>query len=141
MIADRPVGSVATLAVKRGERELEFEVTTVELEGELAEDEQDFADWGLTARSVTAVYAAREQLPDCRGVLVTGVKSASPAQRAGLRIGDIIRTVDRGEISDFEAFRKAYRAVSKAGNRKILLEVLRGATYQIIVLKPWNGKP
>lgn len=140
MIADRPVGSVVKVSIKRGEREIQIEASTVALEGELAEDEQEFADWGLTARSITTVYAAKEQLPDCQGVLVTGVKSASPAHRAGLRIGDIIRTVDRSDVVDLRAFRQAYEAVPKAGRRKILLEVLRGATYQIVVLKPWNGK-
>jgi len=138
-IADRPVGDTIKLLIQRAGKELDVSVKTTELEGEFAEDEAEFPEWGLTARSVTSVYAAKEQLPDRKGVLITGVKSASPAQRAGLRIGDIIRTVDRNDVAELASFRRQYQAL-KGDKPKILFEVLRGSAYQIVVLKPSNGK-
>lgn len=141
LIAERPVGAEVKIAVQRAGKPLEFKVKTVQLEGEIADDEREFPDWGLTARSITAVYAAREQLPDRVGVLVTGVKAASPAQRAGLQIGDIIRTVDQHEAADISAFRRLYDETRSRDKAKVLIEVLRGMTYQILVLKPAEKPP
>jgi serine protease Do len=134
-IAEQPVGAAVRLTIQRAGKPLEITVKTVQLEGEIADDEREFPDWGLTARSITAVYAAREQLPDRKGVLVTGVKPASPAARAGLQIGDIIRTVDQNEIADLAGLRKLYDQARPYAKPKVLIEVLRGMTYQILVLK------
>jgi serine protease Do len=141
LLADRPVGSSVRLTVKRGESKTEFTVTTAELEGEYADDEREFPAWGLTARSVTAIYAAREQLPDRAGVLVTGVKPASAAQRAGLEIGDLIRTINREAVPDLAAFVQRYEELTGGKPQRVLLEVLRGATFRILVLRPGQDLP
>ncbi len=141
LIAERPVGSEVKLAIQRAGKPIEITVKTIQLEGEIADDEREFPDWGITARSITAVYAAREQLPDRKGVLVTGVKSASPAQRAGLQIGDIVRTVDQCDVADLGALRKLYDERRTRAKPKVLIEVLRGMTYQILVLKTTEKPP
>jgi serine protease DegS len=49
---------------------------------------------GITGEDVTAALAAAYGLKEDRGVLVSGVSENSPAQRAGLRTGDLISAID-----------------------------------------------
>lgn len=135
-IAETPIGGSIRVQVKRGETQQEFDVTTTRLESEIADDEREYVAWGLTLRSVTRMYAAMEKLPDSNGVLITGVKNASPAERAGLEVGDIIRAVERQAVTDLAAFDALYRRTRERRDARILVEVLRGVAVQIVVLKP-----
>jgi len=139
LIADRPVSSEVTLKLKRGDKEFDVKVTTVELESEISEDEREFKEWGFTGRSVTAAHARREKLPDTKGVLVTGTKSASPAREAGLREGDIIRSVEREEIAGLKTFETAYDKLVAEKDPRVVVEVQRGVTEQVLVLKLEEG--
>ena len=49
---------------------------------------------GITGQDVTSTLAAAYGLHEPRGVLVSAVTEGSPAQRAGLRAGDVIVAVD-----------------------------------------------
>ena len=42
-----------------------------------------------------------------RGVIITKVDAGSPSERAGLRRGDVIRTIDGQRIRDYEDARRA----------------------------------
>lgn len=146
LIAEHAVGSELHLTIKRGvnDRETDVVVKSTALESAVAEDEREFAEWGLTARSITAMYAARQRLPDRAGALVTGVKMASVAQRAGLEIDDIIRSVGRQEVRTLADLERLLKAPSGGPDQKpprILVEVLRGSAVQILVLKPDERAP
>ncbi|MEE8171231.1 MAG: trypsin-like peptidase domain-containing protein [Phycisphaerae bacterium] len=138
-IGDRAPASELELTVKRGDRELRVTVMTAELESEIAEDESEFKEWGLTARSVTASHARREKLGDTRGVLVTGTKTASPAREAGLLVGDIVRTINRDDVTGLSGFKDMYGDVLGRNARRVLFEVQRGVTQRRIVLKLEDG--
>jgi serine protease DegS len=49
---------------------------------------------GITGQDVTPAIAAAFGLKEARGVLVSDVTEGSPAQRAGLRTGDVIAAID-----------------------------------------------
>jgi len=53
---------------------------------------------GVQVSNVTSEVAAGFKLPDTRGALVQEVLPGSPAQRAGIEPGDVIRAVDGTEI-------------------------------------------
>jgi S1-C subfamily serine protease len=62
---------------------------------------------GIESRSVTASYAAAYGLPRGDGVVLTRVLADTPAQRAGLRVDDIIFAVNDQAVRDGTEFQKA----------------------------------
>ncbi len=49
---------------------------------------------GVTVGGVTREIMAGFDLPDTRGALVNGIQPGSPAEDAGIEVGDVIRSVD-----------------------------------------------
>ena len=108
-----PAGDAAPLRVEREGRSISLSPRTETFPEERADDLADLL-LGLTV----------EQTASGRGLAVSRVGPRSPAARIGLRPGDRILKVDRAEVSDRAAFR---RAVSKLrGRRTVLLLVQRG---------------
>ena len=55
---------------------------------------------GVFVGDVSAVDAEVYQLPEIRGAEVTSVQPNSPAQRAGLRVGDVILAIEGTQLDD-----------------------------------------
>ncbi len=49
---------------------------------------------GVAIQPLTPALAKEYNLPDTRGAIVSGVQPGSPAEKAGLKIGDVIVTLD-----------------------------------------------
>ncbi|HEX8652821.1 MAG TPA: DegQ family serine endoprotease [Pyrinomonadaceae bacterium] len=60
---------------------------------------------GLTIQSVTADLASSLGLPNVRGALVSSVQPGSPAERAGVRRGDVITAFNGAPVSDSNSLR------------------------------------
>ncbi|HWA56569.1 MAG TPA: trypsin-like peptidase domain-containing protein [Gemmatimonadales bacterium] len=85
---------------------------------------------GVFAQSVTPVLAARLKLPRDWGVVLGDVFPGSPADRAGLRVGDLVysvdgKTMENGRQFDVDLYRKPI------GN-PVTLEVGRGPQRVIV---------
>jgi Do/DeqQ family serine protease len=85
---------------------------------------------GASGQVVTAEIASGLGLDRPQGVLITGVHPGGPAQRAGLRQGDLILRVDGREVADPRAlkFRIATRPL---GSTTTLDVVRRGQPFSI----------
>jgi serine protease Do/serine protease DegQ len=99
--------------------------------GEMPSDEPVAAEpagdaWGLSVEALTGDAALRLDLPVSKGVLVTDVASGSPAEKAGLRRGDVILEVNRRPVSDVVALTR--ELVSGAPGAGVLLYVHRPGT-------------
>src|SRR5213594_3467097 len=74
--------------------------------GEMPADEPVVAEalgtneWGFSVESLTGDAALRFDLPVSRGLLVTDVQPGSPAEKAGLRRGDVILEIARRPADD-----------------------------------------
>ncbi len=134
LISDYPEGSILELKVRRGfhghdrgrhlrprpRRAAEtphadirtVQVTTERLESTNTE-ERLVAAWGLTVRDLTRAYLRERRLPAVEGVLVTGTRPGSQAERAGLQAGDIILNVDDKKISSIDELETAVAAWEK----------------------------
>jgi serine protease Do len=60
---------------------------------------------GVTVQGVTADIASSLGLPQVKGALVSAVQPGSPAERAGVRRGDVILEIDGASVSDSNALR------------------------------------
>jgi serine protease Do len=78
---------------------------------------------GAVAQAVTAEIAASLGLPHPQGVLVTGVAPGSPAEQAGIGVGDVILEIDGHEIDDPEGLR--FRVATLAMNTSARLTLWR----------------
>jgi serine protease Do len=62
---------------------------------------------GLLVQEITPLIARSIALDDTRGVIVSQVDPESPAEKAGIKRGDVIIEVNREPIRNFESARKA----------------------------------
>src|SRR5881296_480841 len=112
--------------------------------GEMPADEPVVAEapgndeWGLNVESLTGDAALRLDLPVSRGLFVTEVQPGSPAEKAGLRRGDVILELSRRPADDAAALFKALSAL-KPGE-SVLIYVHRaggsgGGTNQYLTME------
>jgi Do/DeqQ family serine protease len=60
---------------------------------------------GITVQPVTSDIAASLGLQEVRGIIVGSVQQGSPAERAGIRRGDVITALNGAPITDSNSFR------------------------------------
>ncbi len=131
-------GQTARLTVVRDKKPVKLSVKIGEMPAEeptpaAAEDEEG---WGLGVEPLSADAAHRLNLPVSGGLLVSEVAPGSPADRAGLRRGDVIVEVGRTPVREPATL---YRALAqlKPGER-ILVYIHRpggGGSNQYLVME------
>lgn len=92
---------------------------------------------GVGLQTISPVLAAALDLPRSYGVIVSDVLPDSPALAAGVRVGDILLTVD-GRIADSVPY-VSFRLMSVSVGSKVHLEVLRNKerlSFYIPVVEP-----
>ena len=65
---------------------------------------------------------------------MTGVVPRSPAEQAGLRVGDLVTEVNRRRVKDVAGVRAALEKGGAGAN--VLLRVQRGDVQQYLALSP-----
>ena len=78
---------------------------------------------GVNITPVTAQIARENGLPNAVGAIVDNVETGSPAQRAGVQIGDVVIGVNGANVTDVDSMKEAVGAVKPGANVKI--ELLR----------------
>jgi len=85
---------------------------------------------GITVSRVTSDLAASLGMSETKGVIVNSVRAGSAAERAGIRQGDVITSINDTPVSDSNAFRN--RVASNAPGSEVTLTVLRDNREQKI---------
>ncbi len=86
--------------------------------------------FGARLQDVTPDIAEGLGLDKPQGVLVAGVLARSPAERAGLGVGDVILDVDGISIGDLDGF--GYRFTTQGVEGSVPMTVLRGGKRQTV---------
>jgi serine protease Do len=92
---------------------------------------------GVGLQTISPVLAAALNLPRSYGVIVSDVLPDSPAMAAGVRVGDVLLTIE-GRIADSVPF-VSFRLMSVNAGAKVHLEVLRNKerlAFDIPVVEP-----
>ncbi len=91
------------------------------------------AKLGLDVQDLTAGLADKFNLRETKGVLITKVEAGSLAQAEGLREGDLIKEVNRADVSSMGDFNAAISRIRRGDT--VLLRVLRESRAFYVVLK------
>jgi serine protease Do len=79
---------------------------------------------GIGIQTITPVMAAALNLPHSYGVIVSDVLPNTPAAAAGIRIGDVLLSID-GRLADSVPY-VSFRLMSVNSGEKVHIELLRG---------------
>jgi len=83
---------------------------------------------GVSVQAVTSDIAANLGLKEARGVIVSNVERGSPAERAGLKQGDVITVINGTKIEDGNSLRNV---IASAGpGAEVTITVLRDGREQ-----------
>ncbi|MCG3163151.1 MAG: Periplasmic pH-dependent serine endoprotease DegQ [Acidobacteria bacterium] len=83
---------------------------------------------GVTIQPITSDMAASLGLKDVRGVIVSNVEQRSPAERAGLKQGDVITAINGNPVNDSNSLRNLI-ATSSPGT-DVTITILRDGREQ-----------
>jgi S1-C subfamily serine protease len=81
---------------------------------------------GVTIQSVDSDLAASLNLPAARGAIVTSVQAGGPAEKAGLKRGDVITAINKQQVVD------------NNGLRNLVASLAPGSTAEVTALR--NGR-
>jgi len=109
---ETPVGTAVELAWLREGKELRGRAVTVE-RGPAQGKEAELAPFGMTVRELTLLAAAELKRPPGSGVVVTGVRSGSPAAEAKppLQPEDVVVALSGKPVRSVEALARAVAAL------------------------------
>src|SRR4026207_613437 len=74
---------------------------------------------GVTIQSVDADLASSLSLPSARGAIVTSVANGGPAERAGLKRGDVILAVNKQPVADNNSLRNLVASLPPGSNVEV----------------------
>jgi serine protease Do len=108
LVATTPVGKkVQVELIRKGEKKT-FELQVGELKEETAKaaenEKEPEAYLGMTVENITPKVAGEYNLSETSGVVVTAIEPDTPADRAGLKPGDVILEMDQTEVKDSKQF-------------------------------------
>jgi serine protease Do len=140
LIATRTPGATSKIEVVRDLTYLTLDVplterrdTSVMASVPQQQEEKLGVRLGLDLQDMTAALAERFKLRESKGVLIAKVEPNSLAQAEGLREGDLIKEVNRMEVSSVGEFTSAI-ARARRGDT-LLLRVLRETRAFYVLLK------
>jgi serine protease Do len=139
MVAETPVGKTVDVKVLRNGSMVDREVKIAQLENqkEEAANVSTRKPLGMTVQNITPEIAKALGLKNETGVVVASVVPGSPAAKADIRSGDVIRQVNKKPVKDVEDFKS--KIENSKGQETILLLIQRGENTLFAALTPAKG--
>ncbi len=134
IVAETPVGKSVTVKVIRSSKELSLTVRIAEMPaGKIPASSRALPEGlGLTVQGITPQIMSELQLADRSGVVVVEVRPGSPADDAGIKVGDVIKEVNRTPVKDLNGYNSA---IQRTGRGKPVLFLIRrgGRSFYVTI--------
>lgn len=127
-------GSKVAIGIIRDGRAIKVNATIGDLASVQSETAAvSFPEFGFTVQTITPEIGEQLDVTPGEGVIVTSVEEDSLSAAAGIRIGAVIRQVNRVSIGSAEDFKRLVEQAS--GSRQVLLLVTDNQGSRFMVLK------
>jgi serine protease Do len=130
-VLKKQVGQKVSFVILREGKRTEISLTTAQMPEKIGEREptKPEKEWfGLRVSNVTPEIAKQLGLKKTEGVVIAGVEPNSVAQRAGLRVGDMILEVNRQKVLSENDYRSVMEKVKPEQSILFLID-REGSTF------------
>lgn len=129
LVAETAPGTTVTVSILREKKTQDVKVTIGELPKELVKTSSrdgrtgkgEHALAGITVENLSSQTERFGRSNAGSGVVVTDIEMDSPAERAGLRTGDVIREINRKQVKDVRDFERLTNQLSTGAPVLLLL--------------------
>jgi serine protease Do len=138
VIAPMAPGTKAKITVLRDGKEKTLEVVLSERPDAQSKSEtstESTMDVGLSVTNLTSELAGRFGYDSEEGVLVTEVKSGSPADEAGIQEGDLITEIGKVKTPNVDSFKVQIKKAQKGSSVLVYLKRQKQAFFTAIKIK------
>jgi serine protease Do len=141
IIANTPVGGDAVITLLRNGKEMKVTVKVAKRpeDEKLAKGSREGQETGSLGIQVADLSPERAQQfgldQDESGVIVLDVENGSRADKAGLRVGDIVKEIEHNKIANLEAYRKVMQKLDDKKEIRMLIQ-RRNEGFQAIKILP-----
>jgi serine protease Do len=123
VVARTPVGERVDVEIVRNGKPKTLNVKVGELKEEsVAEAESQTENMGLAVRELTPELAARMNIDQKEGVVVTDVDPNGKAAESGLRPGDVIVEINRKQVKDLADYKRLTNKTDKNDTTLFLVQ-------------------
>lgn len=133
-VANTPPGKRVSIVVWRDKKRINLNVVVGEMPSEEMVAETEDRLWrGIRVSSLSSEIKNQYNIEDDEGVAVIYVESGSPADEAGIKVGQVIKMIDQYKISNITDYRNAIKNIPKNKNVRILIK--SGNYSRFVILK------
>jgi serine protease Do len=136
LVASTPPGQTVKLRLVRNGKEIDLKAKIGEMEEEVTAQavEKQESQLGLQVVDIDSPEAKAYNVSMDKGVLVIGVESSSPAENAGIQVGDVIIGIGNTGIENIADFRKAVKNLKKG--KPVIFQIQRAERKKYVALTP-----
>ena len=140
MVARTPVGTIVKIKIIRNGKEIIKEAKIAESKEDTTTVKEnngkpETPQLGMSLMENSRQYERQYNLPDFRGLIVTGVTPGGLAAQAGIQTGDIILELDRKPIKSMNDFMNRISKYKTGQTMLLLVEGQSGTFYVTIKLE------
>jgi serine protease Do len=139
LVMGTPIGKTVSVKALRDGRESTYTLTT-QARGKAIDDDQEFKDWGFTARNFTRLSAIERKRHDTNGVHVTTVNPSGPAGSAkpAIQADDCLVSIASQPVRCLADLHRITAEVTRDTNHTglVVVEFERGVSRMITAVRP-----